>query len=599
MKISINSAIRFLIFGAAFFLITACDPVALFEINGQGLETDTVVINIRDTMHLDASASYDPRRNIITHYDWEVLESPGSGFWASSLVGEGTVKPYILPEQGVGIYEIQLVVGANRRSSKPTQKTVVVEPNYVIARVTPTTTTTDVKSILTLDGSNSQPDPALLDFFWTIKRVPALSSLNSASLQSPNSQQTSLVIDEPGTYHVQLYVELRDDPSQNDETLVDIYSYPPQIFSIQPTQGPVGTEVTIKGKNFSSHVEGNNVSFNNIAADQILTASDTMLKVVVPENATTGQVKVGIVESGDEITSNSVFTIGALGPVTVLTTPHRLLDVSFANQNNGIAVGNDGAIFVTTDGGHSWSQKASGASYQLRSVSFISNTAFAVGTQGTILKSTDGGDSWNPLPSSTNGQLTGVSFANATTGYACGKSPDFLEKTTDGGTTWQEVIPSSNGGFDDVFFLDETNGFATGIGFYFTNDGGQSWGNAQSGVNNGHNYNIHFIDNQKGWIAGTLGDMAYTSNGGLNFTPLTGLATNTLSDIHFFDEDHGIAVGYFDTILKTTDGGANWELVDLGLSNYHFLAVTMLQTDHIILLGQSRLTSEGVIFLMN
>lgn len=59
--------------------------------------------------------------------------------------------------------------------------------------------------------------------------------------------------------------------------------------------------------------------------------------------------------------------------------------VSFANQNNGIAVGGAGTILKTTNGGTNWTQRASGTSYDLLDVSFPDElNATAVGRWGVI-----------------------------------------------------------------------------------------------------------------------------------------------------------------------------------------------------------------------
>jgi photosystem II stability/assembly factor-like uncharacterized protein len=63
-----------------------------------------------------------------------------------------------------------------------------------------------------------------------------------------------------------------------------------------------------------------------------------------------------------------------------------LLRCSFADPNNGIAVGWNSLIYRTSDGGGSWSSESSNTVNPLSSVSFIApNKAWAVGSGGTIL----------------------------------------------------------------------------------------------------------------------------------------------------------------------------------------------------------------------
>ena len=69
-----------------------------------------------------------------------------------------------------------------------------------------------------------------------------------------------------------------------------------------------------------------------------------------------------------------------------------LLGVSFTDANRGTAVGQNGTILRTTNGGATWARKTSGTSENLLSVSFTdANSGTAVGANGTILRTNDGG----------------------------------------------------------------------------------------------------------------------------------------------------------------------------------------------------------------
>ena len=72
-----------------------------------------------------------------------------------------------------------------------------------------------------------------------------------------------------------------------------------------------------------------------------------------------------------------------------------LSSVYFTDSNTGWAVGEDGVIIKTSDGGISWVRQTSGTTEILQSIYFIeSKTGWAVGLQGTIIKTTDGGETW-------------------------------------------------------------------------------------------------------------------------------------------------------------------------------------------------------------
>jgi len=70
--------------------------------------------------------------------------------------------------------------------------------------------------------------------------------------------------------------------------------------------------------------------------------------------------------------------------------------VSFYDKTEGIAVGANGEVATTTDGGVTWVQDTySDTTKMLYSVTMVSATvAWAVGTFETVLKTTDAGDTW-------------------------------------------------------------------------------------------------------------------------------------------------------------------------------------------------------------
>ncbi|HKJ33232.1 MAG TPA: IPT/TIG domain-containing protein [Balneolales bacterium] len=69
---------------------------------------------------------------------------------------------------------------------------------------------------------------------------------------------------------------------------------PVSITSITPTAGPAGTELTIKGENFSTNTSENTVTFAGNKTASVTSASATQLKVKVPDGAMTGAISVKV-----------------------------------------------------------------------------------------------------------------------------------------------------------------------------------------------------------------------------------------------------------------------------------------------------------------
>src|SRR4030095_8195445 len=99
----------------------------------------------------------------------------------------------------------------------------------------------------------------------------------------------------------------------------------------------------------------------------------------------------------------------------------NLHDVAFANADLGIAVGLNGIILKTTDGGANWVKQNSPILEAFFKIENIDpNTWVITGNGGIILKSTDAGASWTQQLNNTELFFEGLDFVNANIGYVCG-----------------------------------------------------------------------------------------------------------------------------------------------------------------------------------
>ena len=178
-----------------------------------------------------------------------------------------------------------------------------------------------------------------------------------------------------------------------------------------------------------------------------------------------------------------------------------MLDASFADANNGWAVGEQGCIAKTTDGGTSWTYKSlppytgnglTNFRPLLTQVQFLNaNTGYVTGYNGTFLKTVDGGTTWNymngPLGpvSSTAKVIYNLYFFDANTGWIIGDainaSSAYIYKTTDGGVTWAAAtnVPILNNAFLGIDFVNPSTGYICGSNgkVIKTTDGGTTWTN--------------------------------------------------------------------------------------------------------------------------
>lgn len=151
-----------------------------------------------------------------------------------------------------------------------------------------------------------------------------------------------------------------------------------------------------------------------------------------------------------------------------------LKDIYFTDNNHGIAVGDNGTILKTTNGGLSWNSITSPVMRDFRAVKFINNLeGYIVGGKNyldaidsfsTILRTTNGGTNWTILKDDTAGILTDIKFINSSTGYICGDKATLL-KTTNGGLNWTKIIiPNSlsTDYFNSLDFLNDHLGIVSG-----------------------------------------------------------------------------------------------------------------------------------------
>ncbi|MCL6273789.1 IPT/TIG domain-containing protein [Muricauda sp. 2012CJ35-5] len=94
----------------------------------------------------------------------------------------------------------------------------------------------------------------------------------------------------------------KDDPKDQETPGTN----PPTIKSFSPPEGPVGTEVTINGTNFSATAGENKVRFNGTNAT-VTTNTTSLLKAIVPTGASTGTLSVEV--NGETANSPESFTV--------------------------------------------------------------------------------------------------------------------------------------------------------------------------------------------------------------------------------------------------------------------------------------------------
>jgi CSLREA domain-containing protein len=240
----------------------------------------------------------------------------------------------------------------------------------------------------------------------------------------------------------------------------------------------------------------------------------------------------------------------------------------FASATAGWAVGNDGAIRKTTNGGTTWTTQTSGTTNALTSVwGSDTNTLWAVGTSGIILKTTNGGTSWTAQTSGTMQVLRSVWGSDADTLWTVGDGGT-IRKTTDGGTSWTAQTSGTSSSLRSVWGIDADTAWTMGNSgtILKTTDGGTNW-TAQTSGTTETLQSVWGSDAGTLWAVGARGTILKTTDGGTSWTTQTSNTTQTLQSVRGSDANTVWAVGFNGTILKTTDGGTNWTFQNSGTAN--------------------------------
>jgi photosystem II stability/assembly factor-like uncharacterized protein len=211
----------------------------------------------------------------------------------------------------------------------------------------------------------------------------------------------------------------------------------------------------------------------------------------------------------------------------------------------------------------------------LKAVGFAGRTGYAVGLEGTVLRSLDGGLTWTSLSSDITDDLAYLQVVNPEAVFAGRPYGCELWRSIDAGASFSRIVFDMSHGqckssLRSFWFLSATNGFVqTEDGaLWWTENGGASF-DARGSVPlfAAKPGPIEFLSPSVGFavVGGEgIGRVMRTSDGGRSWT-IVSEVHQKLSAVTFVTPLVGYVGGDHDELLRTEDGGGSWRVMPMAL----------------------------------
>lgn len=236
-------------------------------------------------------------------------------------------------------------------------------------------------------------------------------------------------------------------------------------------------------------------------------------------------------------------------------TSHQALFAVAMREEVGIAVGADGEVQETTDGGQSWRETAPPTKAALLGVTLLPKCAVAVGQAGAIVRR-DATGTWRKIESGTTNRLFAVAANGSGVIVAVGAFGTIL-KSADYGEHWTAMAPQ--------------------------------WSAYTPQGEDPHLYAVQVDADGAITIAGEFGLILRSSDNAKTWTPVH-KGEASLFALQVRPDGQGYAVGQSGEVLKTGDNGSTWKALDArGNANAIYLGVQSLPGGRVIVVGMYEL----------
>lgn len=252
-------------------------------------------------------------------------------------------------------------------------------------------------------------------------------------------------------------------------------------------------------------------------------------------------------------------------------TTQDLHAIFFPTDAIGYAVGKNGTILRSINGGVTWESKSTGSANYNDVLFFSSKEGYVLGSNGKLLKTTDYGENFTEIsisgiPSNAvfkKGSIFGNTHIFAVSTGA--SSPSYLLASSEGSSTWT-LTQLDNFEIDGVYlgpsegpsYVTWVWGKDSNAGKYvILKNGLVVWSDSNRAVRD-----VFFVDKDNGYAVGDGGLILKTTGGGDSgeWREITGITSKNLKALWFITSNFGWVVGEEGTVFLTANGGTSWVL---------------------------------------
>jgi photosystem II stability/assembly factor-like uncharacterized protein len=233
-----------------------------------------------------------------------------------------------------------------------------------------------------------------------------------------------------------------------------------------------------------------------------------------------------------------------------------------------VAVGTNGTILATTNGGSSWFPQVSGTTVTLRGIScFNPATCYAVGDSGAIL-AISGGSAWSPQTSGTTYNLTAITCPQSNQ-CVVARDGGLVLTTTNSGANWISRNSQTYSNLKAVSCPSAVTCYAVGdLGQgAISTDGGVNWTRIYSSYGSVEHLAISCPTETTCFVGLASGYIHVSYQSGTNWISQT-LFDYSVQGLVCPTTNICVGVGKNGLLVNTTNGGTKWNTRSGGISAF-------------------------------